>query len=99
MCVTGVCVVVMRSPAEVPQPSVPWDTASLTHRLDSGKHFQQMWSEAIFIQGVFKDFYVLVTSCFSFLLCFSLKYLVKEDKRKPRKQIPIFGYTQKHFFK
>lgn len=79
-----------------PQPSVPWDTDSLTHPLDSRKHCQQMWLEAIFIQGVFKDFYVLVTSCFSFLLLLFFE-IVKEEKRKPRKH--IFGYTQKHFFK
>lgn len=58
-------------------------------------HCQQMWPEAIFIQRVFKNFYVLVTSCFSFLLCCSLKYLKKKKENQGNKY--LFLVTLRHF--
>lgn len=60
-------------------------------------HCQQVCPEAIFIQGVFKGFYV-VTACFSFLLCCSLKYLVKEGKKKTKETNTYFLLHSETFF-
>lgn len=98
-CVWWVCVCMGVSLAEVLQPSVPWDTASLTHPLDSGNTAVSRCGRKLFLYKVCLRIYVLVTSCFSFLLCCSLKYLVQKKNKQTRKQIPIFGYIQKQFFK
>ena len=80
-CVCRVCVCKGRSPALCPmghrQPDPlpgPWNN-----------HCQQMWPEAIFLQGVFKDLCSCDFLFFSFLLCCSLKGLVK--RWKTNKQI------------
>lgn len=68
------CVLVVCMLAEVggggPQPSVPWDTASLTHSPGQWtNHCQQLQPETIFIRGVFKD----LCSC-DFLFLFSVVF-------------------------
>lgn len=80
-CVWWVCVCMGVSLAEVLQPSVPWDTASLTHPLDSGNTAVSRCGRKLFLYKVCLRIYVLVTSCFSFLLCCSLKYLVQKKKQ------------------
>lgn len=42
---------------------------------------------------------VYVLSLFSVILFFELLRLKRRKRKKEKKKVPIFGYTQKHFFK
>lgn len=79
----------------VPSPLSP-GTASLTHPPGSGTTTVSRYGRKLFLYEVCLRIYVLVISCFSFLLC-SLKDLVKDGGKRKRKQIHIFGYTQTFF--
>ena len=91
LCVLAVCMLGGRS-----QPSVPWDTASLTPPLGSGTATVGRYGRKPFSYEVCLRIYVLVISCFSFLLC-SWKDLVKDGEKRKRKQVSIFGCTQTFF--
>lgn len=93
LCVLAVC---MLGWGGGPQPSVPWDTASLTPPPGSGTTTVSRYSRKLVLYEVCLRIYVLVISCFSFLLC-SSKDLVKDGEKRKRKQIRIFGYTQTFF--
>lgn len=79
----------------VPSPLSP-GTASLTHPPGSGTTTVSRDGRKLFLYEVCLRIYVLVISCFSFLLC-SLKDLVKDGEKRKRKQIRIFGYMQTFF--
>ena len=62
----------------------------------SGPTTVSSYGRKLFLYEVCIRIYVLVISCFSFLLC-SSKDLVEDEEKRKRKQIRIFGYTQTFF--
>lgn len=80
-----------------PQPTVPWDTASWTQPLDSGTTDVSRCGRKLFFYKVCLRIYVLVTSCFSFLLCCSLKDL-KVKKKKKKETNTYFWLHSETFF-
>lgn len=79
-----------------PQPTVPWDTASWTQPLDSGTTNVSRCGRKIFFYKVCLRIYVLVTSCFSFLLCCSLKDL--KVKKKEKKETNTYFWLHSETF-